>query len=361
MEKGYLTLETGEIFPGTLIGNQADTIGEVVFNTSMTGYQEILTDPSYAGQIVVFCYPMIGNYGVNSFDHESQDIQVAGVITGEICELPSHFQAIDTVNGSLTKKSLSGLTGIDTRGLVKTLRKHGTVKGIISKEIKPVSNITMKPFTSTHWVDQVSVTEPCTFQNPGPHIVLVDFGYKKSILNSLLKQGCKVTVVPYTLSYKEIKKYKPDGVLFSNGPGDPLALKSYLPEIKKISENYPSFGICLGHQLLGLAHGGKTVKLSFGHRGANHSVKELKTGKVFITSQNHGYVVLEESLKETNLIVTYRNINDQSIEGLEHKYLPIYTVQFHPEANPGPHDTLHLFEHFINQLKGAEVLHYATT
>jgi len=355
MEKGYLVLENGAVFSGQFIGNQQPTRGEVVFNTSMTGYQEILTDPSYRGQILVFCYPLIGNYGINDLDAESAQIQVAGVIIGEVCEEPSHFQAFQTVNQRLKEGGISGLTGVYTRDLVKVLRQHGTLTGMISQDMAPVTGVDLQP----HWVKQVSVTKPMTYGHQGPHLVLMDYGYKKSILKALLAEGCRVTVVPYDTCYETVKGLSPDGVLFSNGPGDPLAMSAQLSDIKKISEKYPAFGICFGHQLLALAHGARTEKLTFGHRGANHPVKELASGKVFMTSQNHGYVVLEDSLAETKLEVTYRNVNDKTVEGLQHKHLAIQTVQFHPEANPGPYDTLHLFTQFLNKYQKVEVVHDA--
>jgi carbamoyl-phosphate synthase small subunit len=347
LEKGYLTLETGEVFEGVLIGAEKDSLGEVVFNTSMTGYQEIITDPSYAGQIITFCYPIIGNYGVNAMDDESISPALAGVIINDLCEEPSHYQSINKFSEKLKSAGVSGLAGVDTRRLVKTIRSRGTVKGYLGKEKK---NIVPNDPKATMWVDKVSTKKIQYFKNNGPHVVLMDFGYKKSILHALLEENCSVTVVPYTTTFEKIKSLNPDGILLSNGPGDPMQLKAWFPEIKKITQAYPTLGICLGHQLVALSYGAKTTKLAYGHRGGNHPVKELNTGKVKITAQNHSYVVLDESIDQKVFNVTYRNINDQSIEGLQHKLYPIQTVQFHPEAHPGPSDTEYIFKDFVSQI-----------
>lgn len=347
MEQGYLTLETGEIFEGILIGSEKDSLGEVVFNTSMTGYQEIITDPSYAGQIITFCYPIIGNYGINALDDESITPALAGVVIGDLCETPSHYQSINKFSEKLKQAGVSGLAGVDTRLLVKTIRSRGTVKGYISKvKEKSLPAKQKNPL----WVEQVSTKKIQFFKNNGPHVVLMDFGCKKSILNALLQENCAVTIVPYNTPYEKVKALNPDGILLSNGPGDPMELKKWFPEIKKITQAYPSLGICLGHQLIALAYGAKTTKLSYGHRGGNHPVKELTTGKVKITAQNHGYVVIDESIDNTVFGVTYRNVNDQSIEGLKHKTYPIQTVQFHPEAHPGPSDTEYILTDFVSQI-----------
>jgi carbamoyl-phosphate synthase small subunit len=356
LEKGYLILETGEIFPGLLSGEWNETIGEVVFNTSMTGYQEIMTDPSYAGQIIVFCYPLIGNYGMNKYDNESDGYYVSGIITNEMSNTPNHYQSIGTVAQALEKKGIPYLSGVDTRELVKTIRKHGTVKGILTTNKNAKISIKKEPF----FIEKVSTNEIVVYENTGPHVVLMDFGYKKSILQYLLDRKCKVSIVPYHLSLKQVKELCPEGIVFSNGPGDPDSLRKWLTEIKKISEAYPTLGICLGHQLIALANGAKTKKLPFGHRGANHPVKDLETGKVIMTSQNHGYVVIDETIDENLFTVSYRHINDGTVEGLLHRSLPIQTVQFHPEAHPGPQDTEYIFDNYINSLKGKTgVLSYA--
>jgi carbamoyl-phosphate synthase small subunit len=354
MAKGFLTLETGEVFEGTLFGDREQVgMGEIVFNTSMTGYQEMITDPSYTGQIVTFCYPLIGNYGINRFDLESSVPQINGIILSDLCDFPSHFQAEDHFALFLQRYGKVGIMEIDTRTLVKRIRTKGTVFGMIARE--PIDMDYLKQYKEkweeTIWVKQVSTKTVQHFPNSGPHIVLVDFGYKKSILSYLLENHCRVTVVPYSFSFEQIKQIQPDGVLLSNGPGNPETLSDLLPEIKKICLTYPTFGICLGHQLIALAFGGKTKKLRFGHRGVNHPVRDRFTGKVYITSQNHGYVVEKVP---ADFEVSFVNINDSSIEGMKHRTLPIQSVQFHPEAHPGPQDSSLFFETFILQVKRKE-------
>lgn len=358
LDQGYLTLETGEVFEGVLIGANQDSLGEVVFNTSMTGYQEIITDPSYAGQIITFCYPIIGNYGVNAMDDESINPALSGVIIGDLCETPSHFQSINKFSEKLKSAGVPGIAGVDTRLLVKTIRSRGTVKGFLSKSKVEKEYLSTKE-TAQAWVEKVSTKKIQFFKNNGPHVVLMDFGYKKSILNALLEENCSVTIVPYNTPYEKIKALDPDGVLLSNGPGDPMELKQWFPGIKKITEHYPTLGICLGHQLIALAFGAKTEKLAYGHRGGNHPVKELMTGKVKITAQNHGYVVVDESIDCNIFNVTYRNVNDRSIEGLKHHHYPIQTVQFHPEAHPGPSDTAHVLTEFVSAITSLGETRYA--
>jgi carbamoyl-phosphate synthase small subunit len=347
LEQGYLTLETGEVFEGVLIGAEKDSLGEVVFNTSMTGYQEIITDPSYAGQMITFCYPIIGSYGINAMDDESITPALSAVIISDLCETPSHYQSIHKFSEKLKQAGVPGIAGVDTRLLVKTIRSRGTVKGYLSKTKQGDFSANEK---STLWVEKVSTKKMQYFNNRGPHVVLMDYGFKKSILTALLEENCAVTVVPYYTPFEKVKSLNPDGVLFSNGPGDPMDLKKWFPEIKKISQHYPTLGICLGHQLIALAYGAKTAKLAYGHRGGNHPVKEIMTGKVKITAQNHGYVVVDDSIDQTVFDITYRNVNDQSIEGLKHQSYPIQTVQFHPEAHPGPTDTAHIITEFVSQI-----------
>lgn len=343
MDNGCLVLETGEVFPGILIGSKEDAIGEVVFNTSMTGYQEIMSDPSYAGQIIVFCYPLIGNYGINPQDYEAENIYAKGVVMGEACHLPNHYSSEVAAPELLKKLSISGLSNVDTRELVKTIRKHGSVKGYITDSVKEFPYVE----GTENWVELVSTTKLKSYPGAGPHIVLLDYGYKKSILEALLYSDCQVTVVPYTTSFEKLKALQPDGVLLSNGPGDPEVLKDHLPKIKNIAEEFPTLGICLGHQLLALAFGATTEKLLFGHRGGNHPVKDLATGKVYITSQNHSYNVKEDSINKEIFSITYKNINDGTVEGLQHKKFPALSVQFHPEAHPGPQDTNYIFTKFL--------------
>ncbi|GGK31827.1 carbamoyl-phosphate synthase arginine-specific small chain [Caldalkalibacillus thermarum] len=351
MPAGYVKLATGEVFTGEIVGQEQPVAGEVVFNTSMTGYQEIMTDPSYAGQIVTFCYPLIGNYGIQLHDNESRKPKVAGIIVRELCNAPSHYGAVQSMAQWLQEQGLTALVGVDTRALVKTIRQYGTVQGIIAcgspeEGMKP--NVELPPpFTSSYWVDAVSTKEMITYPNSGPHIVLVDLGMKKSILDCLLAAQCQVTVVPYSTTYEQIKALQPDGVVYSNGPGDPVALTPWLEEVRRVTQAYPTLGICLGHQVIALAYGAKTKKMKFGHRGGNHPVKDLSTGKVLITPQNHSYVVEEESVDLEQFMVAYQHVNDGTVEGLTHKHLPIYTVQFHPEAHPGPSDTAYIFHTFL--------------
>jgi carbamoyl-phosphate synthase small subunit len=314
---------------------------------------------------------MIGNYGINDFDFESKLPHLAGVVVGEMCQNPSHYLSALSFTEQLEKAGVAGISGIDTRALVKLIRQHGTVRGMIT-DVSPQLELdhlqgasyhkeVLSRGTSTFWVDHVSTKEVKTYDNSGAHVALIDYGYKKSILTALLEENCKVTVVPYSFTYQQMKALNPDGVLLSNGPGNPMALEPWFADIKRISVSFPSLGICLGHQLLALAHGAQTEKLKYGHRGANHPVKELETGKVRVTSQNHGYVVIDESIDQRIFKVTYRNVNDRSIEGLKHAYLPIQTVQFHPEAHPGPSDTAHIFHSFIDHLRTVGDMTYAVT
>lgn len=354
--KGYLILETGDCFKGEWIGADNETTGEVVFQTGMTGYQEVLTDPSYAGQIVTFTYPLIGNYGLNSIDNQSLKPHVKAVIVSELWQNPDKKKSIETFEEVLIKNNISGISGIDTRELTKIIRKHGTINGIISKTNDYTFRQENCPCASSHasyinHVQQVSTKKTLYYPGIGPHIVVIDYGCKYSIVESLLKLNCEITVVPYNYPINEIKKLKPDGLLLSNGPGDPKDLSIHLKDIKGLATNYPTLGICLGHQILALAFGADTEKLPFGHRGVNHPVLNLENNKVWITSQNHGYVVKEDSIDKSKFITTYKNINDNSVEGMKHKYLPIQAVQFHPEAHPGPVEAHEIFTSFINQCR----------
>lgn len=351
MTKGYLVLETGEAFSGDWIGAEREIAGELVFNTSMTGFQEMITDPSYAGQILTFTYPLIGNSGVNDEDGESKSISVSAVIASDVCEEPSHYQSTRTFSEELKQANIPGLTNVDTRTLVAAIRKHHTVRGKIVEEWNKDSPlIEWKEKNSLDLIRNVAIKKTETYGNGSYHVVLVDFGYKKSIVDALLEQDCTVTIVSYDTSLESIEALDPDGILLSNGPGDPMEMAGLLSKIKALTKNYPTLGICLGHQLIALAYGGKTKKMLFGHRGGNHPVKELLTGKVRMTSQNHGYVVEEDSVDNQVFQVLFRNVNDKSLEGMKHVSLPIQSVQFHPEAHPGPSDTAYIFEAFVQQV-----------
>ncbi|WP_077617284.1 carbamoyl phosphate synthase small subunit [Bacillus sinesaloumensis] len=346
--KGYLHLENGESFEGALPLNGQETFakGEVVFFTGMTGYQEVLTDPSYKNQIIVFTYPLIGNYGINEFDFESKKPHVAGVIIYETKDSHSHYNGKHSLKQYLAKWNVPLLTHVDTRAVVKRIRVEGTMQAVISNE--PFVKVEAQT-TVLNPVKDVTCTQIETFGSGDMHIVLVDLGYKKSILQSLLDRGCKVTIVPYTTSHKVIEELHPNGVVLSNGPGDPKAVQDYLPTIRKILEQFPTLAICLGHQLVALSLGGDTKKLKFGHRGANQPVTDLVSNKVFITSQNHSYVVDEDSLTGTGLQARFKNSNDGSIEGMAHCEYPILSVQFHPEAHPGPAESSWIFDEFIGK------------
>lgn len=348
--KGYLHLQSGDIYEGDWATDAPthNINGEVVFYTGMTGYQEVLTDPSYKDQIIVFTYPLIGNYGINKEDFESKQPHAAGVIVYEASDETSHYQATHSLKEYLEKWGIPLLSHIDTRAVVKKIRNQGSMPAVItsSKEESKVIENNLEG----EKVPNVSEKMVKTYGSGGKHIVLMDFGTKKSILDSLLERDCQVTVVPYNTSYQKIKALNPDGILLSNGPGDPKELKSILPTIKKAVESYPTLGICLGHQLVALAMGGDTKKLLFGHRGANHPIKDKKRKTIFMSSQNHSYVVDEESLKGTGLAGRFFNLHDQSIEGLSHKHLPVQTVQFHPEANPGPSEGAYIFDEFLQTI-----------
>jgi carbamoyl-phosphate synthase small subunit len=358
---GYLTLESGEVFIGTLYGALISGFGEVVFHTGMTGYQEVMSDPSFAGQIVTFTYPLIGNYGVNDQDFEATQPALTGMVISELCNEPSHYQSRKTLAEVAEQYGFPILAGIDTRTITKRVRQNGPVFGVISDRVLSAEEVISLRYkhAKKSLVADVSTQQILRYPGSGEHVVLVDLGMKTSILHALLKMECKVTVVPFDTPLAKIKELQPDGLLFSNGPGDPEHLLAYCSEWRKAVEIYPTLGICLGHQVLALMFGGKTEKLAYGHRGGNHPVKDLQTGKVYMTSQNHGYVVKEESLDKRQLVVSYRNVNDGSVEGLRHLSLPVYSVQYHPEAHPGPSDTSHIFHQFLQSMRVVGANRYA--
>lgn len=348
--KGYLHLATGDVFEGNWLVSPPNgaVTGEIAFYTGMTGYQEVLTDPGNKDQIIVFTYPLIGNCGINEKDIENKKPQVAAVIVYEGNQAGCHYEATCSFKEYMEKWNIPVLEHVDTRAVVKKIRSQGVMAAQLSsnKEIKylPAKDNTIYP-------PQVSVERIETFGDGWPHIVLLDFGKKHSIVSSLLSRGCKVTVVPYNTPYHAIEKLCPDGVLLSNGPGDPKQWKNELANVKKIASKYPLLGIGLGHQLTALALGGNTKKLFVGHRGGNYPVKDMKNNIIFMTSQNHGYAVEEESLGGTGLIPRFYNLHDKTNEGLVHKHLPIQTVQFHPEANPGPYEGDYVFDEFLQNIK----------
>ncbi|MBU3074503.1 carbamoyl phosphate synthase small subunit [Clostridium estertheticum] len=345
--KGKLILENGIIFEGNLFGYLEESVGEVVFNTGMTGYEEILTDPSYYGQIVTMTYPLIGNYGINLEDVESKSPKVKGFIVREKCDYPSNWRCEMDLEGYFKQNKIIGLEGIDTRALTKILRENGTMKGIIATTELTKDEIDQKlmNFSNSNAVMKVTTKKCYTIEGSGQHVAIVDFGIKENILRSFKKRNCKLTIFPADTTAEQILNVNPDLVFLSNGPGDPKDLQDVIKMIKEIIGKKPIVGICLGHQLLALALGGETAKLKFGHRGCNHPVKDIEENKVYITSQNHGYYV--RKLPE-NMKVTHVSVNDGTIEGMRHKSLPIFSVQFHPEACPGPRDIDVIFDKFLS-------------
>lgn len=357
MKKAILVLEDGFCLEGYNFGAEGETFGEVVFNTSMTGYQEILTDPSYKGQIVTMTYPLIGNYGLNDEDIESTRPWAEGFVIKENSAIFSNWRANISLDDYFKKHNIVGISGVDTRSLTRHIRLQGAMKGGIStldlnKESFLKKVIASPSIVGSDLIPHVTCKKIYQWNNTGKYkVVAMDFGAKLNILRLLASHDCYVTVVPSTTKAEEILKMKPDGLFLSNGPGDPAALGYIISEIKKMLDKFPIFGICLGHQLLGLAFGGVTFKLKFGHHGANHPVMNLETGRVEITAQNHGFNVDMDTLKDKDIELTHINLYDKTAEGMRHKNLPIFSVQYHPEASPGPHDPQYLFERFVKLME----------
>ncbi|HEY0010202.1 MAG TPA: glutamine-hydrolyzing carbamoyl-phosphate synthase small subunit [Tepidisphaeraceae bacterium] len=365
-----LALEDGTVFTGTHFGAAGTSEGEVVFNTSMTGYQEILTDPSYKGQIVTMTYPLIGNYGINEADVESKSPHVSGFVVKELSPVHSNYRATESLHDYLKRNNIIGITGIDTRALTRKIRITGAMRAVLSTEIlDDVKLVTRaRAANAMDGADWVQAVKPQAaydwsqdhdtnwkFGTPnraeGLHVVALDCGAKHNILRHLAERGVKVTVLPPDTTAEEILKHKPDGLFVSNGPGDPAALDYAVKPIQGVMEKLPVFGICLGHQLLARAIGAETYKMKFGHRGGNQPVKNLDTGKVEITAQNHGFAVSKDSLERSGGVVTHVNLNDSTVAGFRHKTLPMFSVQYHPEASPGPHDAAYLFDAFMELMK----------
>lgn len=353
--KAFLILEDGHVFTGTGIGSDKDVISEIVFNTSMTGYLEVLTDPSYAGQAVVMTYPLIGNYGICREDMESLRAWPDGYIVRELSRIPSNFRSEMTIQDFLAKEDIAGIAGIDTRALTKILREKGTMNGMITRnenyDLEEVIG-RLKEYTPTGVVKKVTCKEKKVLPGEGYKVALMDFGAKENIAKSLNARGCEVTIYPATTPAQEIIDSNPDGIMLSNGPGDPAECTDIIAEVKKLYDSeIPIFAICLGHQLMALATGCTTYKMKYGHRGGNHPVKDLKTGRVYISSQNHGYVVNTEKLDPAVAVPAFINVNDGTNEGLAYTGKNIFTVQFHPEACPGPRDSDYLFDRFMKMME----------
>jgi carbamoyl-phosphate synthase small subunit len=373
MSKAILYLEDGTSFFGQPLSTQGESAGEVVFNTAMTGYQEVLTDPSYAGQIVTMTYPLIGNYGVNEEDVESKKIHVKGFVVKEFCRTHSNYRATQSLIEYLNTNNIIAIEGIDTRALTRHLRLKGAMKAIISTQDFDPAGLSKKltkvsPMEGSDWVREVTTDKKYIWKDMGDSspvsrdpghgpqatkykVAAIDCGIKFNILRILTRLGCEVHVFPAKTSAKDIRAIKPDGIFISNGPGDPAAVSYVVETVKEFFGEMPVFGICLGHQIVGLALGGKTYKLKFGHHGINHPVKDLLNERIGITSQNHGFCVDIESLNKDDIELVNINLNDQTLEGIRHKKWPIYSFQHHPEAAPGPHDAQYLFDYFIDMMK----------
>lgn len=355
--EAILALEDGTIFKGSSFGATGERDGEVVFNTSMAGYQEVLTDPSYKGQIVTMTYPLIGNYGINSEDVESRKPFVEAFVVKECSNIASSWRSEKSLDEYLRENNIIGIEGIDTRALTRHIRLQGAMKAVISTEDLDDKSLVKKAKASPGLVGR-DLVKNVTFEqiqkwnNKGKYnVVVVDTGVKYNILRQLAHCGCKVIIVPAATGADKIFDLKPDGIMLSNGPGDPAGVPYIVETVKELIGKIPVFGICFGHQMLGLALGGKTFKLKFGHHGGNHPVKDLKTGKVHITVQNHGFCVDIDSLNKDDIEITHINLNDKTLEGIRHRKLPIFSVQFHPEASPGPHDACYMFAEFVKMME----------
>ncbi len=374
--QAILALEDGRIFRGQGFGAPAERSGEVVFNTALTGYQEIFTDPSYAGQIVVLTNPQIGNYGTTPSDDEGKRPYIEGLVTREFSPISSNWRSTQVTDEYLEKYDVPVIADVDTRAIVRHLRNHGVMRGVISTASQDAEALVTKAraiqkMDGTDLASVVSTKERYEFSSTDPrnetgdkllptalaeggkqmHVVAYDFGIKQNILRMLTRENCRVTVVPAQTPAADVLAMNPDGVFFSNGPGDPEPLDYAQQNVRDLAGKTPLFGICLGHQIFGLALGGKTYKLKFGHHGANHPIKNLETGKVEITSQNHNYAVDPETLEAGSVEVTHVNLNDQTVAGLKHKEHPLFSVQYHPEASPGPHDSHYLFKDFRKMME----------
>jgi len=360
-KKAYLVLEDGTVFEGEAFGAEGSTFGEVVFDTSMTGYQEMLTDPSFAGQLLTLTYPLVGNYGINVHDDESKQIQVRALVVREHCAVPSHYQSFETLDQYLSRQGIPGVSGIDTRAVTRRLRSAGVMMGVVTTDMEPEEALTAlhsaPAYGDLRLADQVATQETyaVSLENPPAdiHIVLFDFGVKRSIIRHLNRVGCRVTVVPINSTTDSIQALTPDGILLSPGPGDPAHLSDLEETIKTLLGKYPMMAICLGHQLVARALGGSTFKMKFGHHGGNHPVRDLVDGSFHITTQNHGYAVDPDSLP-AGLEVSQLNLNDGTVEGLTHADYRLISIQYHAEGTPGPQDSNYLFDRFVELIRSAK-------
>ncbi|MHC1684557.1 MAG: glutamine-hydrolyzing carbamoyl-phosphate synthase small subunit [Clostridiaceae bacterium] len=347
---GILYLEDGSIYNGKAFGKVGTSVGELVFNTSMTGYQEILTDPSYAGQIITMTYPLIGNYGTSPIFNESRGSFAKGFVIKNLNQTPSNYNCENDLDEYLKKMNIVGICDVDTRSITRNIRNHGSMKAIISSEnlsIEELKKIMDETTIDKDVVHQVSRDEKEYIKGGKHKVAVLDYGIKNNILECLKHRDCDITVFPYNASKEEILSINPDGIFLSNGPGDPTEVPEAIETVKSLMGEKPMFGICLGHQIISLAVGAKTYKLKFGHRGGNHGVYDIDRDRAYITSQNHGYAVEQDSLKDKGMVVTHVNLNDNTVEGMKHETLPVFSVQFHPEGAPGPEDSEYLFDKFI--------------
>lgn len=353
MNKVQLILEDGTVFHGERFGHHGHTKGEVVFNTSMTGYQEVLTDPAYYGQMVMLTNPSIGNYGINRDDFETIAPFIRGLIVKEICHHPSNFRSDESLDSFLKAHEISGISGIDTRQLMRHIRTHGTMNGYITSAHDPIGVTVekLKEIPEENVVHHTSTVKPYVVPGRGKRIVLVDLGMKHGIMRELTKRDCHVTVVPYNYSATNILRLKPDGILLSSGPGNPMLVSETIQMVKDIVNKVPLFGIGLGHQIFALACGASTEKLKTGHRGTSYPVKNIEHNQTVMTAQNHSFVVTNESLTNTDLQVTHINLHDETIAGLKHSSYKAFSVQFYPEGSPGPEDSIDIFDHFLQAIK----------
>ena len=362
--EGKVYLEDGSLFAGKGFGAKKTCVGELVFNTAMTGYQKTLTDPSYMGQVITMTWPLAGNYGINGEDYQSDRIYARGLVVKEVCAAPSNYRCEKTLDQWLQEMDVPGVCGVDTRKITKKIRQEGTVKCVITTEdlnFRQLKKLCEETTLRTDYMKEASWAAPsdlAVYKEENLNVAVLDFGAKRSILKALEASGCNVHLFPYGFTAEEVLASNPDGVFLSNGPGDPEAAQEAVQEVRKLMEAkrqdgtpLPMFGICMGHQILALAAGGKTYKLKYGHRGANHGVYNRETGRSYITSQNHGYAVEAESIILRDMEVTELNLNDRTVEGMRHRNRPIFSVQYHPEANPGPGDSAFLFDQFVEMMK----------